>query len=86
MYLALQLVVLSLDSVYHERIYVFLYLLVALCPFNSVIFLCCLAFTETPVLCVIYIPGAVQCMVQWTKNTELYEDWDSHSARLDLSY
>lgn len=30
--------VLSLASVYHERIYVFLYLLVALCPFNSVIF------------------------------------------------
>lgn len=85
-YLTLWQGVLSLASVYRERIYVFLYLLVALCPFNSVIFICCPAFTETPVLCVIYIPGAVLCMVQWTKNTELKEHWDSHSTRLDLSY
>lgn len=86
LYLALQQVVLSLASVYNGRIDVFLYFLVAPCPFNSVVFLCCPAFTKTPVLCVIYIPGAVQCMVQWMENTQLREHWVSHSTRLDLSY
>lgn len=48
LHLALQQVVLTLASVYHERIYVFLYFSVALCPFNSTVFLCYPAFTKNP--------------------------------------